>query len=519
MRYSLWRSSVLILVSLLFLAAGGCRADKDPWTASEAWHSPVEPKGQDWSYDGVEGLALETAHYRIYTTVNDAQLLEKLPDFLETAYQRYEAYLPLAEVQEQPLEVYLFGRRYEWEKYTRENMGPLAEKYLKIRAGAYAHKGVCVAYLLDPYHTFGVLAHEGFHQFSNYRLQHRIPAWMEEGLACNFEAHFWRGGSADFAPDLNEFRISALKRALRGGTLFELSELLSMDAGDAVILPAERTATYYAQVWALTRFLQEGQKGKYRPGFKQFLEDAADGANLYSQERASRIELERQKGEWFHFTSAIAHELKTPLTSIIAGAELLSEELQGEVPEPHQKLVQNIVRSARSLETNLDELLDITKMRSLVEVQLSPLNIRGLIEQVTEYLKPIAERKEQALIVDLPDFLPSVNADAQRLEQVLRNLVMTAVKFTPPGGRINLRARKQEGSLVVEVQDSGIGIAREKQAGLFEPYYRAEVDRELFPGMGLGLALSKQILELHGGKIWVDSQPGKGSTFAFSLPL
>ncbi len=240
---------------------------------------------------------------------------------------------------------------------------------------------------------------------------------------------------------------------------------------------------------------------------------------MYSQERTSRIELERQKDEWVHFTSAIAHELKTPLTSIIAGAELLSEELQGAVPEPQQKLVQNIVRSAHSLETNLDELLDITKIRSLVEVQLSPLNIRGLIEQVREYLKPVAERKEQSLVVDLPDFLPSVNADARRLEQVLRNLVMNAIKFTPSSGLITLRASKQEGSLVVAVQDSGIGIAKEKQAALFEPYYRAEADRELFPGIGLGLALSKQIVELHGGKIWVDSQPGKGSTFAFSLPL
>ena len=246
---------------------------------------------------------------------------------------------------------------------------------------------------------------------------------------------------------------------------------------------------------------------------------AIQNANLYSQERASRIELERQKDEWVHFTSAIAHELKTPLTSIIAGAELLSEELQGEVPEPQQRLMDNIVRSAHSLETNLDELLDITKMRSLVEVQLLPLNIRGLIEQVTEYLKPIAERKGQSLIMDLPSFLPSVNADARRLEQVLRNLLMNAVKFTPPGGRINLRASKQGGSLVVEVQDSGIGIAKETQAELFEPYYRGEADRELFPGVGLGLALSKQIVELHGGKIWVDSQPGKGSTFAFSLPL
>jgi len=272
--------------------------------------------------------------------------------------------------------------------------------------------------------------------------------------------------------------------------------------------------------------LSSTKPGAYEEKEREILEQLAaqiagaiQNVNLYSQERASRIELERQKDEWVHFTGAIAHELKTPLTSIIAGAELLSEELQGKVPETLQKLAQNIVRSAHSLDTNLDELLDITKMRTMVEVEFAQLNIKGLIEQVTEYLKPIAERKEQSLVVDLPSFLPSVNGDARRLEQVLRNLVMNAVKFTPSGGSISLRAKKEEGRLVVEVQDSGIGIAEEKQTELFKPYYQGEADRELFPGMGLGLALSKQIVEVHGGEIWVKSQPGKGSTFAFSLPL
>ncbi|MCK4850997.1 MAG: DUF1570 domain-containing protein, partial [Phycisphaerae bacterium] len=173
--------------------------------------------------------------------------------------------------------------------YTRQNMGASAESYLKIRAGGYSYNGISVAYLLDRYSTFGVLAHEGFHQFANSRLVHRIPAWMEEGLACNFEAHFWRAGKPDFAPDLNEFRIKALQQALRRDSLFPLSEILTMDAGQAVALPAEKTATFYAQSWALTRFLQEGRRGKYRPAFRQMLSDAADGANLYSQDRAVEI--------------------------------------------------------------------------------------------------------------------------------------------------------------------------------------------------------------------------------------
>ena len=116
-------------------------------------------------------------------------------------------------------------------------------------------------------------------------------------------------------------------------------------------------------------------------------------------------------------------------------------------------------------------------------------------------------------------FINLLKADAQRLEQVLHNLLMNAVKFTPAGGSITLRANKQNGNLVVEVQDDGIGIPKEEQARLFEPHYRVEADRQHFPGLGLGLALSKQIVELHGGKIWVTSEPGEGSTFAFTLPL
>ena len=347
MRYCLWLWGVLSLISFLWLPTTGCTSNKEPWTASEAWHRPVAPEGEDWSYDGVEGQIIQTEHFKIYTTVGDGEILEKLPVFLETAYQRYRAYLPPAEVDEQPLELYLFARRYEWEKYTRENLGPLAEDYLKIRAGAYSYKGIAVAYLLERYQTFGVLAHEGFHQFSNFRLQHRIPAWMEEGLACNFEAHFWRGGVADFSPDLNEFRISALKRAVRRNSLFELDELITMDAGHAVSLPAEGTATYYAQVWALTRFLQEAQGGKYRAGFKQLLIDATAGANLYSQKRAAEVfqsyfkqDIEELTGEFRDYASLLAYRrIRSGMQVTVIGLDepvrtITITETQIEQPEP-----------------------------------------------------------------------------------------------------------------------------------------------------------------------------------------
>jgi signal transduction histidine kinase len=126
--------------------------------------------------------------------------------------------------------------------------------------------------------------------------------------------------------------------------------------------------------------------------------------------------------------------------------------------------------------------------------------------------------KKQKLTTDLPDSIPLIHGDGQRLEQVMLNLLTNAAKFTPEGGNITVRVRKEETGVVVSVQDNGIGIAREAQDRLFKPYSRISSDRQRHPGLGLGLALSKQIVELHGGKIWVESDTGKGSTFFFSLP-
>ena len=118
----------------------------------------------------------------------------------------------------------------------------------------------------------------------------------------------------------------------------------------------------------------------------------------------------------------------------------------------------------------------------------------------------------------MPDSLPIIHGDGPRLEQVMLNLMTNAAKFTPAGGTITIRARQQDNGLVVDVQDNGIGIAREEQSRLFKPYSRLSSDRQRHPGLGLGLALSKQVVELHGGRIWVESEPGKGSTFSFFVP-
>jgi signal transduction histidine kinase len=228
--------------------------------------------------------------------------------------------------------------------------------------------------------------------------------------------------------------------------------------------------------------------------------------------------METKEEEWLRFVDTLSHELKTPLTSIIAAAGLLAEELETS-DHSHQKLIQTIIHNANTLETRLAELLDIVKTGSgKLQLQLEPVDMKSLILGTCQQMSPLLQGKRQQLNTDLPDAVPIIHGDGQRLEQVLLNLLNNAAKFTPEGGHILVRVRKNDADLVIDVRDDGIGIAREEQSRLFKPYSRLSSDRQRHPGLGLGLALAKQVVELHGGKIWVDSESGKGSTFSFSLP-
>jgi signal transduction histidine kinase len=230
--------------------------------------------------------------------------------------------------------------------------------------------------------------------------------------------------------------------------------------------------------------------------------------------------METNAEEWLRFIDTLAHELKTPLTSIIAAAGLLAEEIEATGDESYQKLTQTIMRNANTLETRLAELMDIVKTGSgRLQLRLEPVDMKSLLQGIGMQISPLLQSKKQKLNMDLPDSLPIIHGDGQRLEQVVLNLMTNATKFTPEGGSITLKARKQDTGLVISVQDNGIGISKDEQSSLFKPYSRLSADRQRHPGLGLGLALAKQVVELHGGKIWVESEPGTGSTFSFSLPL
>ncbi|HEY93327.1 MAG TPA: HAMP domain-containing histidine kinase [Dehalococcoidia bacterium] len=228
-----------------------------------------------------------------------------------------------------------------------------------------------------------------------------------------------------------------------------------------------------------------------------------------------------QNNQSLHLTDAIMHELKTSLTAIIVSAELLAAQLNPEEKSVLDRLIQSIIRNARSIDSRLSILsgaegllLDNSKF------QPKPVNISEIIQDVLSQLYPEIQKRSQNIIIDIPDDLPAVRADSQYLEQILLTLMGNAVKFTGNEGRIKLSIYREGLALIVQVSDNGIGIPEKEQQLVFQPYYQVkQVKGTTNAGQGLGLAIAKLLVELHGGKIWVESIFGQGSTFSFTLPM
>ncbi len=241
-------------------------------------------------------------------------------------------------------------------------------------------------------------------------------------------------------------------------------------------------------------------------------------SRLEEQVKKRTKELDEQIKRRTEYTRALVHELRTPLTAIISSSEMLgTSDLEDEV---RQRLARNIFRGACNLNKRIDELLDLARSEiGVLKIRYKSLNPLKLIHEVAEDMSLAASRKGQTLILEAPKHLPSIWADKERLQQILLNLISNAIKFNRKRGRVILRASEKDTSIIFEVQDEGKGISSEDLKRLFVPYYRLESDRERLSGLGLGLTLCKELVELHEGKIWIKSKEGKGSTFSFSIPL
>lgn len=221
------------------------------------------------------------------------------------------------------------------------------------------------------------------------------------------------------------------------------------------------------------------------------------------------------------FISDVSHELRTPLTSVKGYVDvLLLGGGKGLTPDQisYLQIIKNNTNRLRDL---IEDILEFSRPDSKKKLVIAPLEIPVLINEVAQTLRLEAERKQMHVSLDVPTDLPLVMADQRRINQVLVNLFSNAVKYTFEGGNIHVRAFINPGNMLqVEVEDNGVGMTAEQRKKLFRPFYRADNPlRDIAGGTGLGLAIAKQIVEQHGGEMWVQSEQGKGSTFSFILPL
>ncbi len=220
------------------------------------------------------------------------------------------------------------------------------------------------------------------------------------------------------------------------------------------------------------------------------------------------------------FFSAMSHELRTPLSSIKEGTNLLMEEVGGEVSEKQRKILKIIAAESRRLIDLVNSSLDLSKMEAgMMVFNFAPAELTPLLHQAVLEIKPLAMSKGIGIQIESPDNMPVIQADRERILQVLRNFLANAVKFTPQKGQITLTARNGDGQVEVRVVDTGCGIPAENLSTIFEKFYQGPVmGTGKTKGTGLGLALARHIVTAHGGRVWAESELGHGSAFIFVLP-
>ena len=240
-----------------------------------------------------------------------------------------------------------------------------------------------------------------------------------------------------------------------------------------------------------------------------------------AQEALVRAKEQAERASKFkdQFLSTMSHELRTPLNAILGFSGLLTDERYGLLNERQRRYISHIQTGGRHLLSLVNDILDLSKIEAgRLELAFESVRVETAFREVLGTLQPLADKKSQTLSQHTETGL-SVRADATRFKQVLMNLAGNAIKFTPEGGSIDLAAHLVDGKVRVEVRDTGPGIPPEEQKRIFEAFYRLRKSGEATEGTGLGLAITQRLVELHGGELGLESRPGQGSCFHFSLPL
>jgi signal transduction histidine kinase len=231
-------------------------------------------------------------------------------------------------------------------------------------------------------------------------------------------------------------------------------------------------------------------------------------------------ELETVSRHKSEFLANMSHELRTPLNAIIGFSELLQQQVYGELNEQQLRSVADVREAGQHLLSLINDILDLSKVEAgRMELEVSDVSLRQALESGLTMHAERAARAQVALALKL-DVDITVRADERKLRQVVFNLLSNAVKFTPAGGRVDVSARTVDGAVTVAVTDTGPGIAPEEQELIFEEFWQAAGDSGNGDvGTGLGLPLARKFVELHGGRLWVESVRGAGSSFRFTLPV
>ena len=261
------------------------------------------------------------------------------------------------------------------------------------------------------------------------------------------------------------------------------------------------------------------------------LQESYAGLELKVEERTRELEtalrelddksreLEDASKHKSEFLANMSHELRTPLNAIVGFSQVLREEMFGDVNEKQAEYLDDILSSGNHLLSLINDILDLAKVEAgQIELEVTSFSLREALERGVVTIRERATEDGVRVELQTSTGIDAVEGDERRVRQVIFNLLSNAVKFTPSGGTVDVNAYRVDGEVRVAVRDTGPGLAPEDHQRIFEEFQQSETGVHQREGTGLGLALSKQLVELHGGRIWVDSELGKGSTFVFTLP-
>jgi signal transduction histidine kinase len=248
---------------------------------------------------------------------------------------------------------------------------------------------------------------------------------------------------------------------------------------------------------------------------------AIQNARLFGEIEDKSRQLEVANQHKSEFLASVSHELRTPLNAIIGFSEVMLERLFGEVNEKQEEYLNDILSSGRHLLSLINDILDLAKIEAgRMELEPGDFDLPQAVDNTLILVRERALRRGIALERWVDPRLGEIKGDERKIKQVLLNLLSNAVKFTPEGGRIEVRAVVADGTAEISVSDTGVGIAPEDYEAVFEEFRQVGTDyARKHEGTGLGLALARKFVELHGGRIWVKSQVGQGSTFTFAIPM